>query len=155
MKSFLRCLGVAFAFAASAASAQQPYGAYHFLFPYNGSNNPPFPFDVSKAAVGATPAEACGKLTAFEYAHFHITGALHPLVYTGILPSGACGIQRVNITPDPDVLVTVGLVTPNFAACSAFAHTFDPQWVDKPRRGRKQFETAITRIGQHNAREAA
>ena len=118
VRSFGGCLMAALGLVASFALAQspQPYGAYHFLYPYDGNNRQ---LDLSKAAVGRTPGEACAVRSADE-----ITGgynnSIHPLLFVGMLDSTTCGWQWLNTTPDPDVVVNVPTVVPQFDSCAAF-----------------------------------
>jgi hypothetical protein len=87
MKFVLRYLVAAvLAFAACAAGAQQDYGAYHFLSPYDGNT---LPLDLSKAALGTTKAEACGKRSEAEYRLFYPGNDFHPLVTPGCCQTAA------------------------------------------------------------------
>jgi YD repeat-containing protein len=118
-------LAVALTFGAPLANAQQEYGAYHFLYPYDGNNKP---IDLSRAAVGSTVAEACSKRTQDE-----ITGGydnpVHPFISVGVVQPAppACGFYWLNTTPDPDAVITVPVVAPQFHSCESFA-SFPPQY---------------------------
>ena len=123
MKSFLKCLVAGLGFVASLAAAQQPYGAFHALSPYDGNNAElGFPFDLSRAAVGSTRAEMCANRGDLEQSFFHSPSAraVHPIVYIGLLPSGNCGYRFMNNAVVPGVLATVEMIAPNFATCQTF-----------------------------------
>ena len=94
------------------------YDAYHFSWPYS---------DLSRAAMGTSPAEACAKRTEQEYLFFN-PGPNHPVIYSGLLPSGQCGFQWLNMVGGPPgYLINSPAVTPSFNTCTQF-NGFVPQY---------------------------
>jgi YD repeat-containing protein len=92
-----------------ALSANAQYDGYHFIWPYLNSQ-------PSKAAVGATPAEACAQRTDAEI--LQTINPATPILFVGLLPSGQCGFQWYNATRDE--VTDFPKVTPAFATCAQF-----------------------------------
>jgi len=102
---FLQAIGLLVLLAASNANAQ--YDGYHFIWPYLNSQ-------PSKAAVGATPAEACAQRTDAEL--LETVNPNTPILFVGLLPTGYCGFQWYNATRDE--VTDYPKVLPGFATCA-------------------------------------
>lgn len=118
MRLHLPVLGLLLTFATHAAE----YSMYHFLYPYDGNVQP---LDLSKAALGATPGEACAQRSADE-----ITGGynnpVHPLLYVGMLADGSCGYQWLNTTPNPPVVINTSVVRAQLDTCTTISQFVAP-----------------------------
>jgi len=113
--------------------AQAQTTLFYADYPYDGTyaaNG--VPRDWSKSVYGKTMAEVCAQRTASEINFTGRGNETHPLLYVGWLPSGAngvCGVQWLNTTPDPDVVVTEDVIPANTRSCSdifSIASNLDP-----------------------------
>jgi hypothetical protein len=128
VKSALRFLIATLVSIAWPVAAQQPYGAWHFLSPYEGANVPTFPLDLSKAALSDAKAQTCAQRTRLEYNTAGVGD--ERVVYIGLMPNGLdCGFIWIN--PNGGALVNADKFRPVFNEC-AFFDGIDPQYPRPP-----------------------
>jgi YD repeat-containing protein len=126
MRAFL----VACALLLSCAPVGAEYNIYWTVFPYDGSQSPQFPSDISRMVFGRNPADACSKRTADEIIATHRPARedLHPIVFVGMLNPNSCGFQWVN---DPYV-INEPMITPASNFCSQTTN-WPANWPSPPK----------------------
>jgi RHS repeat-associated protein len=91
----------------------QEYGAYHYLYPYEGTH---FPLDFTRAAVAPTVPEACAVRNESEMTALFFGPPPGPVTYIGSINANQCGVRWLN----GDIPNQNAIVSPQFATCSQF-----------------------------------